>query len=89
MTEPVRLRSADLTWREVDGQVVVLDLRRSVFLETNRSGSALWRSIVSGPVTIDDLAEVLKAAHGLDDELATRDAKAFVEMLHQADLLEP
>ena len=89
VTEPVRVRSADLTWREVDGQVVVLDLRRSVFLETNRSGSALWRAMIAGPVTTDDLAEVLKAAYGLDDEIATRDAKTFVEMLHHADLLEP
>jgi hypothetical protein len=84
----VRLRSDDVTWREVDGQIVVLDLRRSVFLETNRSGSALWRALAAGPMTVDELAETLRTAHGLDDEVSMRDAKGFVEMLHHADLLE-
>jgi hypothetical protein len=38
----LRLRSADLRWQAVEGDVLVLDLRNELCLEVNRSDVLLW-----------------------------------------------
>ena len=48
MTEPLRVRADALEWREVDGEIVALDLRRSVYLAINPSGALLWPALVEG-----------------------------------------
>jgi hypothetical protein len=83
------LRSADLAWREVDGQVVILDLRTSDFLELNRAGSVLWLRMAESPTTVADLTAQLVLAYGIAEDEANLDAKAFVEALCEADLIEP
>ncbi len=44
----LRLRSDALAWREIEGQIVSVDLRGSVYLATNRTGAALWPALVEG-----------------------------------------
>jgi hypothetical protein len=42
----LKLRDADLEWREVEGDLVVLDLRESRYLAINRTGRALWAALI-------------------------------------------
>jgi hypothetical protein len=84
----LRLRTSDITWREVDEQIVVLDLQASTFLELNRSGSLLWRALADGAASSEDLVEHLATAYGIDGERATRDVKTFLDALGEANLLE-
>lgn len=49
MTEKtVRLRPEDRHWREVEGEVTILDVRASGYFAVNRSGAALWAAIAAG-----------------------------------------
>ena len=40
----MKLRAHDLTWREIDGDLVILDLRSSTYLTTNASGKFVTAS---------------------------------------------
>lgn len=82
------LRDDDLTWREVDGCVVVLDLRRSEFHELNRAGSTLWRRLAKGPADIDDLVDLLSETYGIPDEQSRADAEDFVRALAQTGFVQ-
>jgi Coenzyme PQQ synthesis protein D (PqqD) len=83
---PLRLRPAGLRWRRVDDEVIVLDTRRSVYLQVNGTGAQLWPLLVDG-TDEEALADALAAAHGLVPEVARRDVERFVAELRDKDLL--
>lgn len=72
------VRQQDLSWREVDGEVVVLDLASSTYFSLNGSGAVLWGALVDGADT-DALAQLLVERYGLAPDVAAVDAAAFLE----------
>ena len=82
----LRLRQGDLDWREVEGELVALDLRDSRYLAVNRTGQVLWTALAEG-ATRDQLVERLIEAFGIDDARAAADVDAFTAELESRDLL--
>ena len=80
------LRTDGLTWREIDGEIVALEGRRSLYLSAGGSGGMLWRMLARG-ATRDELAAALAAAYGLDAAAAGADTDRFVEQVRSAGLL--
>lgn len=88
MTETLRLRADDMTWRSVESEIVVLDQRDSTYLAVNRTGSVLWPLLVEG-ATRAQLAAALVDRFGIDEARAATDVDAFVDFLAGRDLLAP
>jgi Coenzyme PQQ synthesis protein D (PqqD) len=86
MPETLRLRDTDLEWREVEGEVVALDLKSSNYLAVNRSGAKLWDALASGS-TRDQLIEILVAEFAISREQAASDTDSFVQMLADQGML--
>jgi hypothetical protein len=86
MTE-LRLRKQVLEWREVDGEVIALEHRRSAYLAANRAGALLWRALDAG-ATESQLVELLVAEYGIDARAAADDVGHFVAQLREQELLE-
>jgi hypothetical protein len=82
----LRLRDADLDWREVDREVVALDLRESRYLAINRAGQVLWAALAEG-ATRDDLIDRLAGTFGLERSAAAADVDAFTGQLDSRGLL--
>ena len=80
------LRTDDLTWREIDGEIVALEGRRSMYLSANGAGGMLWRLLAHG-ATRDELAGALAAAYGIDASEARADTDRFLEQVRAAGLL--
>ena len=83
----VKLRNDAVEWREVEGQVVVLDVEAAEYFAVNRTGAAIWPLLAEG-ATREELAERLVAAYGLDQPSAARDVEEFVSELAGRGLLE-
>jgi hypothetical protein len=83
----IRLRGGDLDWRLVEGEVVVLDGRESLYLAANRAGAALWPLLAAG-ATRGALVECLQEEFGIDEQAAARDVDAFVAELDRRGLLD-
>jgi hypothetical protein len=83
----MKLRSTDVTWREIDGQSIILDLRSSTYLTTNASGTVLLRSL-SQDCAPDDLPAALIEQFGIPRERAEADVAAFVATLRDKNLLD-
>jgi coenzyme PQQ synthesis protein D (PqqD) len=81
------LRSADLVWRAVEDDVLVLDLRKDLFLEVNRSGALLWELLARG-TRRTELVDRLVRAYDLAPERAVSDVDLLLEELSARDLLE-
>ncbi len=83
----VQLRQADLTWQVAGDDVVILDLKGSVYLKLNGSARVLWERLVE-PCTESELTATLVDRYGIDDERATADVATFLADLRQRGLLD-
>jgi hypothetical protein len=83
----MRLRVDDLTWREIDGDLVVLDLRSSTYLTANASATVLMRELTEDR-ELPQLVQALVDGFGLPEHLARQHATAFVDELGARGLLE-
>jgi len=87
MLPQMRLRADGLTWREIEGETVLLDLRSSTYFRTNRTGTRLLRVLADG-CEREALVATLTGDFGLSAEQAGADADAFVAQLEQRGLLD-
>jgi hypothetical protein len=85
--EPVRLRADVVRWREIDGEVIAIDLGASKYLSTNESGVHLWRRLAEG-TTREELVAELVRIFGIEEKQAETDVDRFVEELRSRNLLE-
>ncbi len=84
----LRLRRQGLDWREVDGEVVALDLETARYVATNRTGALLWDELADG-ATREALVASLASRWNLDEARAAADVDAFLALLRDRGLLEP
>lgn len=82
----MQLRSDAVEWREVDGEIVALDLRDQMYLGINGSGTVLWPLLVDG-TDEDALVTSLVDTYDIDEATARPDVGAFLAMLRERDLL--
>jgi hypothetical protein len=87
MSEILRLRAADLEWREVDGEVVVLDLRDSTYFAVNKTAAAFWPALVEG-ATRDDLVASVTERYNVEEKTACADVDAFLSTARERGLLQ-
>jgi hypothetical protein len=88
VSEPIQIRRGVLEWREVDGEIIALDLRSKMYLAVNSTGAALWQALVSGADREELLARLLERFSVSRDQGAA-DLDAFLAELAAHDLLEP
>lgn len=88
-TEPrsLRLRTDELSWRRVDDEIVVLDMRSSAYYAVNGTGATLWEHLQAG-CDRDQLVQAVVAEHDISLQESERDVDAFVAMLTGFGFLE-
>jgi hypothetical protein len=82
----IRLRSTDLDWRIVEGEVVMLDGQER-YMAANQAGATLWPMLAEG-ATRSALAIRLREQFDIDEQVASRDVDAFLSELRVQGLLE-
>jgi Coenzyme PQQ synthesis protein D (PqqD) len=87
VSSPLKLRRDALDWREVEGEIVAIDLESSNYLAGNRSAAVLWPALVEG-TTRDALADLLIANFEVDRASAESDVDRFLTVLADHGLLE-
>ena len=79
--------------RSMAGENVVImqgtagsDMTRIISL--NDSSLLLWNELQDKEFEVADVAAILVENYGIDTEIAERDAKAWVEKLHECNLID-
>jgi len=91
MGEPetrLRLRENAVTWQQVEGETIVLDIATSTYLGVNRSGSALWPALAEG-ATRGQLIDRLRETYRITEEQAGADVDEFLRVCRERGFLEP
>jgi hypothetical protein len=73
----LRLDDEVITWREVDGETLLLDKRRSTYLSVNGTATVLWRLLAAG-TSESALVDALVAGFDVDATLAAADVETFL-----------
>ena len=82
----LRLRDADIVWRSIDDEIVILHRADWQYLTVNETGALLWMRLVDG-ATRTELVSLLVSKYGVEVPRAEDDVDAFVELLSGCDLL--
>lgn len=86
MDTPLRINEDAVEWREVEGEIVALDVARSEYIAINSSGAVLWRALRTGAAKRDLVLELVRE-FDVDEAVATRDVDAFLNSLDERGLL--
>ncbi len=87
MSGRLALRAQDIHWREIEGEVVILDGRARRYLALNRSGTELWRLLAAG-TTRSELVCRLTTVYGVAAEQAGTDVDRLLDALITRSLLD-
>jgi len=71
----------------VAGETILLDPVGDRYLRLNATGAALWE-LLAQPREPSDLARALTQRHGCDEQVAARDAEAFLAALRDRGLVQ-
>lgn len=83
----LRLRTQELSWREIDGELVAVDVARSAYLSSNPAGTLLWQMLAGG-TTRTALEQALVETFAIDVQRAKGDVASFLDDLSSRELLE-
>jgi hypothetical protein len=81
------LKIDNVVWREVDEELVILELPTTTYLTLNGSAKQLWLRLAEG-ATSEDLALMLSDRYGISQEQAASDTESFLSDLDQRQLLD-
>jgi hypothetical protein len=84
--EQLRLRPEALVWREIDNELIAVDVAASSYLSANPSGSLLWQMLAGG-TTRTKLIDRLVETFDISEERAASDVDAFLRSLEARELL--
>lgn len=87
MGAELKLREDGLEWREVEGDVIVLDLQGSVYMSLNGSGAVCWRALADG-TTREEVVGLLIGRFEVSRGRAEDDVEGFLTELRSRGLLE-
>jgi hypothetical protein len=86
MEPTLKLRADELDWREVEGEIVALDLRTSEYVAVNKSGAKLWAALAAG-ATREQLVGMLVQSFEITPDEAAADTDAFLQSLRSQGIL--
>lgn len=80
------IRSSDAIAKELDGELVLLDLQSGTYFGLNEVGSRIWE-LMESPVSVADINTKLLEEFEVSDEILSADVDAFLAVLHEKKLL--
>jgi hypothetical protein len=83
----LKLKREALEWREVEGEIVALDVGAAEYVSANPTGAVLWKELAGGS-SREQLVGALTREFRVDGATAERDVDRFVTTLRDRGLLE-
>jgi hypothetical protein len=77
----------DVVWREIDGEIVLLNVVTGLYYGLDEAGAAIWRQVVEAPTTLQAVCEGLFSQFDGDPATIEQDVVALAGKLSDAQLL--
>jgi hypothetical protein len=76
----------DVTWRDLAGEVVILNLATGVYFGLDGAGEQMWHQLVEQP-SLEKAFESLKKQFDVDPKQLRRDLEALLQQLAEKGLV--
>lgn len=83
----LQLKVDDVVWREVEDELVILELSTSTYVTLNGSAKFLWETLTNG-CTLDELVMSLIGRYSISTDQALSDIESFISALDERDLID-
>lgn len=80
MSEYYKINSEDITYRIIDNQAVILNLKTGNYYSLNETGTFIWELLNKG-INRQDLIDRVIEEFGVDKKIAIRDVKFLLKDL--------
>jgi hypothetical protein len=80
------MRNAQLAWREIDGEIVIISPEDSQVHELNETAALIWKH-ADGGQTVEEIAADIAVAYDVTSESARRDVAELIAHLEEKQLL--
>lgn len=81
-------RRTDVTTRDINGEILILDRKNEDVHQLNSSASYVWQKC-DGQVSVRDIAGAMAKDFSIDFEVAEKDVNELIGKLRALGLLEP
>lgn len=78
--------SDDVTWRDVDEEMIVLHLPTGKYYTFNNTGHLVWQQLAAGKDSSDITLQIMDK-YEVDEETAVRDLNTFIKGLIEHNLI--
>lgn len=78
--------SEDVTWRDVDEEMIVLHLPTGKYYTFNNTGHLAWKELADGKDTATITSEIMDK-YDVDEKTAASDLDAFIQGLKEHNLI--
>jgi hypothetical protein len=82
----IRLDAKRVSWREIDGEIVAVDMQTAEYLTMNGTGAVIWEALAAG-TTQAGLANRLADEYEISPHRAGEDVAAFLQTLRERGLV--
>lgn len=83
-----RLRpNPDISWRVIDGEIVILVIRTLTYYSLNEVGTFAWSKLAEKPLTREELLAAILAEFDVDRATAAADLDELLADLVKQDLV--
>ena len=83
----VELNEADVVWRELEGEVIILNLATGCYYGLEGSANDMWRLLLQHGTT-DKVIEILADDYEVERDRVTRDVDDLVRRLCDKSILK-
>jgi hypothetical protein len=80
-------RSKDQVFTDLQGEIVVLNVKSGKYYSLNTVGSLIWREI-EHPNTFRSIVNAILGEYNVESQRCEEDVRNLLWKLHQADLIE-
>ena len=78
--------SEDVTWRDVDEEMIVLHLPTGKYYTFNNTGHLAWQQLAEGKKT-SEIKTLIMEKYEVDEETAARDLTIFINGMKEHNLI--
>ena len=82
-----RINEANVRWRVVDGEAVLIHVETSYYYSLNKTGTAVWELLLAGEKGLDDLVTAVSHRFAADQAVIQQDIKQLLDHLATEGLI--
>lgn len=77
----------NVLWRDVDGEIVLLDTAKSFYFGIGGAGTLIWECLKKG-TSVSRILKELEKEYEADEKMLKKDALTFLKQLEKSKIIE-